>query len=158
MMYLGLKLLHVIAVALFLGNITTGIFWKAHGDRTKDPHSIAVIIEGIIRSDQWFTIPGVVAIILTGVGTAMIGGLSIFGTPWILWSLILFGISGVAFMAQVAPLQRKMLALARSAGDSGNFDWPLYHKLSRRWELWGVIALLTPFAAMALMVFKAVPR
>ena len=28
-LYLGFKLLHVLAVALFLGNITTGIFWKA---------------------------------------------------------------------------------------------------------------------------------
>ena len=33
-MYLLIKLLHVIAVIAFLGNITTGLFWHAHAART----------------------------------------------------------------------------------------------------------------------------
>lgn len=36
-MYAALKALHILAVALFLGNIVTGLFWKVHGDRTGDP-------------------------------------------------------------------------------------------------------------------------
>lgn len=35
-MYHILKLIHVAAVIIFLGNIITGLFWKAHADRTKD--------------------------------------------------------------------------------------------------------------------------
>jgi len=60
--YLLLKAVHVLAVVLFLGNIVTGIFWKAHGDRTGDPRIMAHTLDGIIRSDRWFTIPGVVLI------------------------------------------------------------------------------------------------
>jgi len=30
--YLTLKFLHIVGVILFLGNITTGVFWKAHAD------------------------------------------------------------------------------------------------------------------------------
>jgi uncharacterized membrane protein len=48
MHYLVLKALHVIGVVLFLGNILTGIFWKAHGDRG-DLRARAQAIEGIIR-------------------------------------------------------------------------------------------------------------
>ena len=39
MLYLAFKVLHILAVVMFLGNITTGIFWKEHADRTKDPGS-----------------------------------------------------------------------------------------------------------------------
>ena len=39
-MYALLKFVHVLAVILFLGNVITGLFWKAHADRTKDPKII----------------------------------------------------------------------------------------------------------------------
>jgi uncharacterized membrane protein len=152
--YLILKLVHVVAVVLFLGNITTGLFWKAHADRTKDPRIIAHTVLGIIRSDRWFTIPGVILIIAAGIGTAMVGGLPIIGTKWILWSLVLFAISGIVFMWQVVPLQRRLHELMSRATDGAVPDWELYHRLSRRWELWGGVALLTPVAALILMVLK----
>jgi uncharacterized membrane protein len=100
--YLALKTLHILAVVLFLGNIITGVFWKIHGDRTGDPRVMAHTLDGIIRSDRWFTIPGVLLIIVFGLGAAMVAGLPILGTGWIWQSLILFGVSGIAFMAQVA--------------------------------------------------------
>ena len=153
-MYLALKLVHIAAVMLFLGNITTGLFWKAHGDRSRDPRIIAHVLEGIIRSDRWFTIPGVVVILAAGVATAVVGGLPLLRTAWIRWSLVLFGISGIAFMWQVAPLQRRLLAVARATIDPTGFDWALYRRLSRQWELWGAVALLAPVLALALMVLK----
>lgn len=150
-MYLWLKLLHVASVIAFLGNITTGLFWHSHAFRTRDARLIAHAMDGIIRSDRIFTIPGVVLIIASGVATAMIGGNPILGTPWILWSLVLFAISGVVFMARVAPLQRQLLALAR---DSATFDLPRYAAVARRWEMWGALALLTPVGALVLMILK----
>src|SRR3712207_9313515 len=76
--------------------------------------SIAHTLEGIIRSDRWFTIPGVVLILGFGVGAAAVGGLSLLGTGWIWQSIALFAVSGLAFVLQVAPLQRRLHALARS--------------------------------------------
>jgi uncharacterized membrane protein len=153
-MYLALKTLHILAVVLFLGNIITGVFWKAHGDRTGDPRIMAHTLGGIIRSDRWFTIPGVVLIIGFGIGAAMHANLPILGTGWILQSLILFLISGLAFVGQVAPLQRKLEALAMEGASGGRWDPVAYRRLSRRWELWGAVAVLTPLAALVLMVFK----
>ncbi len=154
MLYLVLKLLHVAAVVLFLGNITTGLFWKAHADGTRDPRVIRAAIEGLIGSDRWFTIPGVAAILVFGMATAVLGHYPILRTGWILWSLVLFAISGAAFMARVAPLQRELAKLARAGVESGTFDWDAYHALSRRWERWGAVALFTPAGSLVLMVLK----
>jgi uncharacterized membrane protein len=154
LLYLLLKLLHVIAVILFLGNITTGLFWKFHADRTNEPKIITHAFEGIIRSDRWFTIPGVIAIILAGVGSALVGNFPILGTGWIFWSIVLFAISGIAFSYKVAPLQIRIVNLARIGVETDQMDWHLYHTLSRSWEMWGLVALLTPVLAVILMVLK----
>lgn len=153
-MYLLLKLLHVIAVIVFLGNITTGLFWHAHAARTKDPKLLAHTMDGIIRSDRLFTIPGVITIIATGVALALYGHLPLLRTGWILWTLILFAVSGFIFMLRVAPLQRRLRALAETAAQSGSFDYSNYHHLAVRWEIWGAVALLTPAGGLVLMVLK----
>jgi uncharacterized membrane protein len=149
-MYLIVKLFHVASVVLFLGNIITGLYWHTHAVRTRDPMLIAHAMGGIIRSDRLFTIPGVAAILVTGVGLAQLGGYPLLRTGWILWSLILFSVSGVAFMAQVAPLQRRLLNLAQPS----SFQYEAYLALTGKWELWGAVALVAPLAAMALMILK----
>ena len=154
MLYLGLKLLHVIAVILFLGNITTGLFWKFHADQTRDPRLIETVLRGITRSDRWFTIPGVIAITLFGFVAAIVGHYPILRTGWIFWSIVLFTISGWAFMSQVTRLQGAMTRLAHAGVAGGKFDWDTYHALSRRWEFWGAVALLAPALAVVLMVLK----
>src|SRR5207245_10213998 len=116
-MYQILKLIHVAAVIIFLGNIITGLFWKAHADRTKDIRFIAHTMHGIIRSDRWFTIPGVIVITLAGVLAAIRAGLPILRTAWIFWSLVAFSVSGSVFAWRVGPLQRQLLALATTPTD-----------------------------------------
>ena len=131
-MYLVLKLVHVVAVVLFLGNITTGLFWHAHAMRTGDPVRLAHTVDGIIGSDRWFTGPGAVAIAVTGIGLAQVGKLPIFGTGWIAVSLGAFILSGALFGMRVAPLQRRLRALARA----DRFDADAYRALARTWEAW----------------------
>ena len=133
-MYVVLKLVHVLAVIAFLGNITTGLFWKLHADRTHDPRIIAHAFDGIIRSDRLFTIPGVVLIVLSGFGAAGIGGFPLLRTGWILWSIVLFTISGLAYALRVAPLQKRLRDLARSGASGAPFDWDLYRSWSRQWR------------------------
>lgn len=154
MPYLWLKLIHVLAVVLFLGNIVTGVFWKAHADRTGDPRIISHALRGIIRSDRWFTVPGVFVIVLAGFGAAGVGGVPILRTGWILWSLVLFTISGAAFMARLVPLQRRLEAVASAGARGGEWDRALYARLSRSWGWWGALATATPLAATVLMILK----
>ena len=153
-MYLFLKLLHVLAVIAFVGNITTGLFWHAHAARTRDAGLLAFTMDGIIRSDRILTAPGVIAIIVSGVAAAIYGDLPLLRTGWILWSLILFIAAGAIFGIRVAPLQRQLRALAETAVQSGAFDYAGYHSLAVRWEVWGAAALATPVAALVLMVLR----
>ena len=154
MIYLALKFFHIVGVILFVGNITTGVFWKAHADKSRDPKIIAHALDGILRSDRLFTLPGVFIILVSGFAAAIVAGLPLLRTMWIAGGLGLFIITGVVFMARVAPIQRQMRDLARSSTDPASFDWPGYQKLSRAWAIWGSIALLAPALAAALMVFK----
>ena len=153
-MELWFKLFHVASVIAFLGNITTGIFWHAHAARTRNAGILAHTMDGIIRSDRIFTMPGVIGIIVFGFAAAGRKGLPILHTGWILWTIVLFTISGLVFMARVAPLQRKLRAIAAAGAESGSFDVAAYHALARQWEIWGAVALLTPLAGLALMVLK----
>jgi uncharacterized membrane protein len=108
----------------------------------------------VIRSDRLFTIPGVILIIASGVFAAVQGGFPLLGTPWILWTLILFGISGAVFGMRLAPLQRQMRAQAEAGAHGGAFDYLAYHRLSRQWDAWGFVATATPLLGLALMVLK----
>lgn len=150
-MYQLLKLIHLLAVILFLGNIITGLFWKAHADRTRDVRFIAHTISGIIRSDRWFTIPGVVVITVAGFLAAIQAGLPILRTGWILWSVIAFSLSGIAFAWRVAPLQKQLLSLTSATAP---LDWTVYRAKSIQWELWGLFATVLPLIAVVLMVIK----
>jgi uncharacterized membrane protein len=152
--YLLLKAVHLFAVVIFLGNITTGLFWKAHADRTGDPRIIAHALDGIIRSDRWFTLPGAALIVVAGIATAEMGGWRIFRVGWIWWSIVLFTISGLIFGVAIVRLQRRMRDLARSVSTEKELREGGYRRLSIAWEIWGVLALLTPIAAFFLMVLK----
>jgi len=152
--YLVLKLLHVGAVVMFLGNITTGLFWHRHAARTRDPRLLHHAMDGILRSDRWFTNPAAATIAITGVLTAIVGHLPILRTRWIAGGLALFIVSGLVFVVRVTPLQKQLRALAYAGLTSGAFDHARYDALARRWELWGAVALLLPFAAFVLMILK----
>jgi uncharacterized membrane protein len=153
MLYLALKSLHIVSVVLFLGNIITGVFWKVHADRTCDLRARAQALDGIIKSDRVFTVPGVFLIIVTGVGLALMAGFPLLSTFWIAWSLALFGVSGLAFGIGVGPLQKKLLANAR-AGLAGNWNRAEYDRFSKSWTLWGTVATVAPLIAVFLMVMK----
>lgn len=152
-MYQILKSVHVFAVIIFMGNIITGLFWKAHADSTKDRRIIAHTMQGIILSDRWFTIPGVVIITAAGFLAAIQAGLPLLRTGWILWSIVAFSLSGLAFAWKVAPLQKQ---LHRMATGDGDLDWAWYRSKSIEWELWGLFATLMPVIAVVLMTVKPV--
>ena len=154
MIYLALKFFHIVGVILFVGNITTAVFWKEHADKSRDTKIIAHALDGILRSDRIFTIPGVFIILVSGFSAAIVAGLPLLRTMWVAGGIGLFTITGIVFMARVAPIQRQMRDLARASTDTASFDWTAYDRLSRAWAIWGSIALLAPALAAALMVFK----
>jgi uncharacterized membrane protein len=152
--YLWLKALHVLGVVMFIGNITTGVFWHKHAQATRNPRILAHAMDGIIKSDRIFTMPGVLIILGSGIFAAIQGGFPILGTGWILWTLILFAVSGAVFMARLVPLQRRLHAHAQAGASSGSFDYDAYHRMAVQWDIWGAVATIAPLVGLALMVLK----
>ena len=151
--YLFMKLIHVVAVIIFMGNIITGLFWMRQADKTRDFSIISFTMKGIIMSDRWFTIPGVIIITAAGFTAAIQGGLPLLRTGWIFWSIVLFSLSGIIFTVKLAPLQKKILRIAESRLVKEPGD-EIYRSHLRQWETWGLIALLTPVGALTMMVLK----
>src|SRR5436190_16208747 len=151
--YTLLKLVHIIAVITFLGNITTGLFWMRIADKTNNFSIISFTMKGIITSDKWFTIPGVIVISAGGFGAAIGGGLPLLRTGWIFWSIVLFSLSGMIFTTKLAPLQKKILQLTKNA-ETARSSHDLYQASLQQWEMWGLTALLTPLTAVVMMVLK----
>ncbi|MDX1372941.1 MAG: DUF2269 family protein [Nitrososphaeraceae archaeon] len=151
MVYLLLKLIHIIAVVIFLGNITLAPFWKRKAEQSMDRSKLADTFEGIIKADRYFTMPGVTVLIIFGIGNALHAGYNLIETGWIFWSIILLLISSAAFMARVVPLQKKIFALA---SDEKKFNWDEYKKLAKQWSIWGWLATFTPWLALIMMVMR----
>jgi uncharacterized membrane protein len=155
-MYSALKLIHVIAVIVFLGNIFTGLFWMSLATRDKNVQIITHTIQGIIKSDRWFTIPGVIIITASGMIAAVHGGLPLLRTGWIFWSIVMFTVSGIVFVWRVAPLQSRINRLLSGNGlaENAGFFWNQYDTCYKSWEAWGAVAIITPVLALCMMVLK----
>ena len=123
MTYNLLKLLHLFAVVIFLGNIITGLYWMRIAIKTRDLKIISHSVSGVIKSDRLFTIPGVIVITIGGFLAAIDGGIPILRTGWIFWSLVLFTISGLAFALKVVPLQARIRRITQNHKTEETFDW-----------------------------------
>jgi uncharacterized membrane protein len=139
---------------IFLGNIITGLFWMYIAVKTKDLKIINFTIQGIIKADRYFTLPGVIVITAGGFLAAIHGQLPILKTGWIFWSILMFSISGLAFAFKVAPLQKRIYKVTLEEEPSTDFNWVKFHKAYFQWEIWGFIAVLTPLLAFVMMILK----
>ena len=70
--YLLLKSLHILGAVIFLGNIIVTGWWKVMADRTRNPVIIAFAQRQVTLTDYIFTGGGVVLILATGLGNAIL--------------------------------------------------------------------------------------
>lgn len=154
MIYNCLKLIHLFAVIIFLGNVITGLYWMHMAVKTKEISIISYTINGLIKSDRLFTVPGVVIITIGGFLTTIYGQIPIIRTGWIFWSLVLFTISGIIFVWRLVPLQKEIKTLTQDQNNIENSNWVTFMKVYRDWEIWGFLALITPLVAMIMMTLK----
>jgi uncharacterized membrane protein len=153
--YAFFKLIHILAVVVFLGNVFTGLFWMYQANKTRRLAIIHHTMKSIILSDRYFTVPGVVVIVAGGFAAAIQSSMPLLRTGWIFWSIVLFSTSGLVFAWKLAPLQKKITHFTDvKAEDETRFNWGAYQKLYKAWDLWGLVAILTPLLALGMMVLK----
>jgi hypothetical protein len=101
-----------------------------------------------------FTIPAVFAILTAGILAAFLGNISVLRTGWIVWSIILFSLSGVIFSTRLSVMLRKMLELISYEETNSEQQWTSLERLYKQWNTWALIAILMPVAALVMMILK----
>lgn len=152
MSYTAFKIIHVLGIVLFLGNIIITAFWKTIADRTEDPRIIAYAQRLVTLTDWVFTAGGVALILIGAYGMVLTANLDLRQT-WLIWGQSLFFASGVIWAVILIPTQIAQAREARSFAAGGPIP-AHYWRLNRRWLVWGTIATVLPLANLYIMIAK----
>jgi uncharacterized membrane protein len=153
MTYLAFKIVHLLGVVLFLGNIIVTGVWKVLADRTREPRTIAYAQHLVTVTDWVFTLGGIILILIGAYGMVLIAGLNPLGQTWLIWGQSLFIASGIIWVLILIPTQIAQARAARAFAQGGTIP-ESYWRLGRRWAIWGTIATLLPLANLYFMVVK----
>jgi uncharacterized membrane protein len=151
--YTLLKSLHILGVVILLGNIIVTAWWKIMADRTRDARVIAFAQRQVTLTDYVFTAPGALLTVIAGDAMAY-GYLSHTWTiGWLVWGRLLFITSGLIWIFVLVPTQVRQARIAAKLGDAGQIPEE-YWALSRRWQMFGAVAVILPLVNLYWMVFK----
>jgi|ERR1700712_5851406 uncharacterized membrane protein len=150
--YLGLKYLHVLGAAVLIGTGAGIAFFMLLAHLRREPALIAGVARIVVIADFAFTATAVVAQPITGVLLARSVGFSLWD-GWILWSIVLFIITGI-FWLPVVWMQMRMRDLALRAVQDGRALPEIYHRIFRMWFAFGCPAFGAVLAILWLMIAK----
>jgi uncharacterized membrane protein len=148
-----LKFAHVLGVVILVGNVTITAYWKVLADLTRDGRIIAHAQRGVTIADWIFTLLGIALIMIGGYGAALVNNLPLFGSFWLIAGQVLFGVSGLIWVAILVPLQIRQARAAREFADGGAAPAE-YRRDAKNWLVWGIIATVPLVAAVYVMVVK----
>ncbi|MEO0412912.1 MAG: DUF2269 domain-containing protein [Pseudomonadota bacterium] len=150
-MYDIAKFLHLTGFAMLMGNITVTAIWKVFADRNGDAAVLSFAQKLVTYTDWSMTFWGVVLIMGGGYTMSAMSGYRLT-EGWLLWSQILFVISGGIWLSVLVPIQIKQAQLART------FDThrvpEQYRQMSRKWIMFGLISTVPLLVATWLMITK----
>lgn len=152
MSYDAFKVIHLLGVILFLGNIVVTGVWKALADRTGEPAVIAYAQRLVTLTDWVFTAGGAALILIGAYGMAAVASIDL-RQSWLLWGQGLFIASGVIWLLILIPTQIAQARQARAFASGGAIP-ESYWRRSQRWSIWGTAATLIPLANLYFMIFK----
>jgi uncharacterized membrane protein len=144
-----LKTLHVLSACLFLGNVIVSGTWAALAERTRDHKIISFSNRLVLITDLLFTLTGALGVVITGSMMAhALGGES--AHPWIRWSYMLFGLSGLIWLLVLVPIQLKQRSMLARTDRITNE----YLQLSKVWQISGAVATILPLPILYFMIAK----
>lgn len=152
MIYLCIKLLHILSATVLFGTGLGTAFYKWHSDHHGDLAGIHRANQTVVLADWVFTTPAIVVQPLTGLYLLHIAGIPA-STPWVFWAFVLYGIAGACWLP-VVWLQLKMRDQAHEAYLSRMHLPERYFSYARIWFWLGVPAFIAMVLTFALMVIK----
>jgi uncharacterized membrane protein len=150
--YQLLKYAHIIGASVLLGTGAGIAFFMLMAHRIGDPVVVAGVARIVVIADFLFTASAVLLQPVTGFWLMWWAGYSLT-EGWIVLSIFLYLIIG-AFWVPVVFMQLRMRDLALHAASEGKPLPQAYHRIFRRWFLFGVPA----FAAVAAIFWLMITR
>lgn len=145
-------LMHITGAIVFMGNVVVTAVWMSMARRSGEPANVRFAARGVLVADIYLTTPGVVLLFVNGLILSF-AWFETGGASWLHVSMGLFVLSGVAWLALLVPIQRKLARLA-AEGAPGD-DLPAgFHGALKAWFRWSGILTLLPLGILVLMVVK----
>lgn len=154
MVYICLKIAHVVGAAVIFGTGTGIAFFMLMAHRSGDPAFIGRTAQVVVIADMLFTATAVILQPLTGWLLMRETGVG-FSDSWVSVSLGLYLFAGL-FWLPVVWMQMRMRDLALQAAGSGTALSPEYHRLFRMWFWFGFPGFGAVLAILVLMIAKPV--
>ncbi len=153
MIFLTLKLIHILSAIILFGLGCGTVFFKLMADRSGDHAAIAITSKHVVLADWWFTTPTVIIQPITGL--LMAEQLSISVTDgWMIQTLVLYALTGLCWLP-VIYLQIRMRDIAVQSLQQQKPLPGLYHHYAKIWMWLGVPAFFAMIAITSLMVFHS---
>jgi len=131
--YLWLKVIHLLGVVLFLGNIIITGWWKNMADLTRNPQILAFAQRQVTVTDWLFTAGGSVILLVGGMLNVHLHGLS-YSAKWSGWGMSLFVVSGIIWAVVLIPTQIKQAKMAAEFANTNEISDD-YWRLCWRWNI-----------------------
>lgn len=151
--YLIVKFLHVLSATFLFGTGVGTAFYLLFASLSGNVQAVATVARLVVIADWLFTGTTIVFQPLSGLWLADRIGFSL-GTPWLRWSLILWGL-GLLCWLPVVGLQLRLRKLAQAAAAAGEDALPpAYWRCLKGWIALGIPAFFAFLTVFYLMVAK----
>ncbi|HVZ29062.1 MAG TPA: DUF2269 domain-containing protein [Asticcacaulis sp.] len=151
MLYLTLKVLHVLSATVLFGTGIGSAFWMFTANRTRDLRAIVFACRTVVLADWLFTTPAVIFQPLSGFWLVKLAGYHL-SAPWLVAAMLLYLFAGACWLP-VVWIQIRMKRLAEFALASNQDLPPQYWAYDRWWIALGCLAFPAVVAIIWLMVF-----
>lgn len=152
MLYLTLKVVHILSGAVLFGTGAGIAFFMLRAHMTGEARTVASVGRMVVLADFVFTATAVVIQPLSGLALIHLQGWSLTA-PWLLAAYGLYVVIGVCWLP-VVWIQYRMTRLAEQAAAEGGALPAVYHRLFRRWFALGWPAFAGVLGIYVLMVAK----
>jgi len=142
------KILHVLAVVLLLGNLLMAPFWRKRLAVSGGATARATANRTVRLADMLFTLPGWVITLITGI---MLSIYSHWKGGWLHLSLLLFVVWVVVWHVGTLRARKAMIASADEAAAGGQVPTELGQH-EQQWQQWSYISAAIVVLILILMV------
>lgn len=151
--YLLLKFIHILSAVVVAGTGAGIAFFMLMASRSNNPEAIKVTAKHVIMADWIFTLPSVIALLITGPLLMIKLGYS-FSAPWFIWVIGLFLFVGICWIP-VLRIQYRLYQLSNTMTLESGVTLE-FKKLMRLWVVLGVLAFAAILVIFWLMIFKPI--